>query len=404
MLADFGLRFVFVVLLLSGLSFLGLGVQPPNADWGSLVRENIGGLSEGAPAVLMPAIAIATLTIGVNLLDRQPAPPRRPRTGSRVMNMIEVKGLRVVAGAAPDAGRRDREGRRLHGAAGRSARADRRVGLGQDDHRARAAGPCARAAARSRRLGAHRRRRRARRSIARGRRALRARTVAYIAQSAAAAFNPSRTIMDQVIEPALPAQADDAAPPRATKAVALFRALALPDAGDDRRALSAPGLGRPVAAPDGGDGADHRSRASSIFDEPTTALDVTTQIEVLRAFKTRGARARHDGGVRVARSRGGRADGRPHRRAERRHACARTARPAQVLDAPADDVHAPVCSPRRAARSRNSRRRRTNAAPPLLEIRGLTAGYGRIDRDGMPAVRVLDDVEPDASRAAARSA
>ena len=68
MLADFGLRFVFIVLLLSGLSFLGLGVQPPDADWGSLVRENIGGLAEGAPAVLMPSIAIATLTVGVNLL------------------------------------------------------------------------------------------------------------------------------------------------------------------------------------------------------------------------------------------------------------------------------------------------------------------------------------------------
>jgi peptide/nickel transport system permease protein len=67
MLADFGLRFVFIVLLLSGLSFLGLGVQPPNADWGSLVRENIGGLSEGSLAVLMPAVAIGTLTIGVNL-------------------------------------------------------------------------------------------------------------------------------------------------------------------------------------------------------------------------------------------------------------------------------------------------------------------------------------------------
>jgi peptide/nickel transport system permease protein len=67
-LADFGLRFVFVVLLLSGLSFLSLGVQPPDADWGSLVRENIAGLSEGAPAVLTPALAIALLTIGVNLL------------------------------------------------------------------------------------------------------------------------------------------------------------------------------------------------------------------------------------------------------------------------------------------------------------------------------------------------
>lgn len=68
MLADIGLRFVFVVLLLSSLSFLGLGVQPPDADLGSLVRENISGLPEGAPAVIMPALAIASLTIGVNLL------------------------------------------------------------------------------------------------------------------------------------------------------------------------------------------------------------------------------------------------------------------------------------------------------------------------------------------------
>ena len=67
-LADMGLRFVFIVLMLSGLSFLGLGVQPPNADWGSLVRENMGGLSFGAPAVLVPSLAIATLTISVNLL------------------------------------------------------------------------------------------------------------------------------------------------------------------------------------------------------------------------------------------------------------------------------------------------------------------------------------------------
>lgn len=68
LLADFGLRFVFIVLLLSGLSFLGLGVQPPHADLGSLVRENISGLTEGAPAIIVPAIAIATLTVGANLL------------------------------------------------------------------------------------------------------------------------------------------------------------------------------------------------------------------------------------------------------------------------------------------------------------------------------------------------
>ncbi|PLR37458.1 DNA-directed RNA polymerase subunit alpha [Chimaeribacter coloradensis] len=67
MLADFGLRFVYIVLLLSGLSFLGLGVQPPYADWGTLVRENLQGLFDGSPAVLMPALAIASLTIGANL-------------------------------------------------------------------------------------------------------------------------------------------------------------------------------------------------------------------------------------------------------------------------------------------------------------------------------------------------
>ncbi|HEV7444776.1 MAG TPA: ABC transporter permease [Steroidobacteraceae bacterium] len=83
MLADFGLRFVFVVLLLSGLSFLGLGVQPPAADLGSLVRENISGLADGAPAVIMPALAIATLTIGVNLvIDSLPGRTRRIANGA----------------------------------------------------------------------------------------------------------------------------------------------------------------------------------------------------------------------------------------------------------------------------------------------------------------------------------
>lgn len=66
--ADFGLRFVFVVLLISSLGFLGLGIQPPQADWGSMVKENMSGLMFGAPAVIWPAMALATLTIGVNML------------------------------------------------------------------------------------------------------------------------------------------------------------------------------------------------------------------------------------------------------------------------------------------------------------------------------------------------
>ncbi|OIQ76861.1 glutathione transport system permease protein GsiD [mine drainage metagenome] len=68
LLADMGLRFVYAVLLLASLSFLGLGVQPPVADWGSLVRENMGALPTGGASVIAPALAIATLTIAVNLV------------------------------------------------------------------------------------------------------------------------------------------------------------------------------------------------------------------------------------------------------------------------------------------------------------------------------------------------
>lgn len=78
-LTDLGLRFVFIVLLLSGLSFLGLGVQPPNADLGSLVRENIGGMSQGAIALIAPAFTIGIMTIAVNLVIDQISEQRNKR-------------------------------------------------------------------------------------------------------------------------------------------------------------------------------------------------------------------------------------------------------------------------------------------------------------------------------------
>ncbi len=65
---DFGLRLVFVVLFISSLSFLGLGVQPPASDWGSMVRENLQGLTYGSYASIWPAFAIASFTIAINLI------------------------------------------------------------------------------------------------------------------------------------------------------------------------------------------------------------------------------------------------------------------------------------------------------------------------------------------------
>ena len=66
--AEFGLRFCFVFLLISGLSFLGLGLQPPLADWGAMVRGNADGIAWGYMQPLVPATCIALLTIGVNLI------------------------------------------------------------------------------------------------------------------------------------------------------------------------------------------------------------------------------------------------------------------------------------------------------------------------------------------------
>jgi peptide/nickel transport system permease protein len=68
LVAEFGLRFCFVFLTISALSFLGLGIQPPTADWGSMVRENATLIAYGDVTPLLPAGAIALLTIGVNFV------------------------------------------------------------------------------------------------------------------------------------------------------------------------------------------------------------------------------------------------------------------------------------------------------------------------------------------------
>ncbi|AXL50164.1 ABC transporter [Paraburkholderia caffeinilytica] len=224
---------------------------------------------------------------------------------------------------------------------------------------------------------------------AKGRRALRSRTVAYVAQSASAGFNPARTIMDQVTEPALlhHLMTKDAA---RTKAIGLFRSLALPapESIGERypHQVSGGQLQRLMAAM-----ALITDPAVVVFDEPTTALDVTTQIEVLAAFKkvirelgTTAVYVSHDLAVvaqmadRIVVLNGG--------------AVKENGVVAQVLDAPVDAYTRQLLAATRRPEVELATPQLGKHIPPLLEIRSLAAGYGRIDRFGSPAVRVLDDV------------
>ena len=248
-----------------------------------------------------------------------------------------------------------------------------------------------------------------------GRRLLehRVRRVAYIAQSAAAAFNPARRIMDQVIE----ASMIRGLMPRAAareKAVGLYRSLALPEperigeryphqvsGGQLQRLLAAMAL---MSDPQ-----------LVILDEPTTALDVTTQIEVLRAFKQviaeRSATAlyvSHDLAVvaqladRVVVLSAG----------EVRESGAT----AQVLGAPTDPYtrsllaaavghagsglpqpHQAHATAADAAEARPTADRR----PPLLAVEGLLAGYGKTSAAGLPRAVALDGITLAVRRGAA---
>ena len=224
--------------------------------------------------------------------------------------------------------------------------------------------------------------------------ALRGRKVAYIAQSAAAAFNPARTILDQVIESALIHRVMSKAAAR-EKAVALFRALALPEpeqigkryphqvsGGQLQRLLAAMAL---ITDPE-----------LVVFDEPTTALDVTTQIDVLQAFKrvvkelgTTAVYVSHD--LAVVAQMADRivvlSDG----------AIREVGGTEQILHAPAhpytQSLIAAVMPTPRGARPEVRVPASGNGDRPLLEVKRLVAGYGKVDAKGFPAARILDDVD-----------
>ncbi|KVP34574.1 ABC transporter [Burkholderia ubonensis] len=217
--------------------------------------------------------------------------------------------------------------------------------------------------------------------------ALRGRKVAYIAQSAAAAFNPSRTILDQVIESALIHRTMTKRDAQA-KAVELFRALALPEpetigkryphqvsGGQLQRLMAAMAL---ITDPE-----------LVILDEPTTALDVTTQIDVLQAFKSVIRRygmsavyVSHD--LAVVAQMADRivvlSDG----------VIREVGDTGQILHAP---THPYTQSLIAAVTPTDAERDGKPAPAPLLEVRGAIAGYGGRTAKGWPSKVILHEVD-----------
>ncbi|WP_277963471.1 ABC transporter ATP-binding protein [Pseudomonas sp. RIT-To-2] len=220
--------------------------------------------------------------------------------------------------------------------------------------------------------------------------ALRGNRVSYVAQSAAAAFNPAHRLIDQVLEGALIHGVGGSREQLRAKAIELFRDLALPDpehigeryphqvsGGQLQRVMAAMAL---ISDP-----------LLVVLDEPTTALDVTTQIEVLRAFK------------RVVRERGATAVYVSHDLAVVAQMADQiiVLKGGQILED--NGTAALLKSPnheytrrlleaaRPAAKIRVDDVARGNT--PLLTLRGLTAGYGPRDLHGLPRIRVLEDID-----------
>ncbi len=222
----------------------------------------------------------------------------------------------------------------------------------------------------------------------RKRAALRGTEVSYVPQSAAAAFNPSKRIMDQVIEITAIHELMPKAEAEA-KAVDLFRALALPDpehighryphqvSGGQLQRLSAAMalIGGPKLV---------------IFDEPTTALDVTTQIEVLRAFKSvmqqggmAGVYVSHDLAVvaqiadRIIVLKGGEIQ--------------ETGTTEQILTHPAHPYTRQLLAAFEPVPHVSFQPEAKAVPKPILEVIHLHAGYGAI-RKGEPEIKILKDV------------
>jgi peptide/nickel transport system ATP-binding protein len=219
-------------------------------------------------------------------------------------------------------------------------------------------------------------------------RALRGHTVSYIAQSAAASFDPSRSILDQVVEPAVV----HGTLPRGEaelKAIALFRELALPDpetigqryphqvsGGQLQRLIAAMAL---ITDPE-----------VVILDEPTTALDVTTQVEVLRAFR-RVVRERQVTAVYVSHDLAVVAQMADHILVLRDGRMREVGTTERLLAAPQNEyTQSLLAAARPATRAHGTA---DAGAEVLLRVKGLSAGYGARAPGGKPAVTILEDID-----------
>jgi len=219
-------------------------------------------------------------------------------------------------------------------------------------------------------------------------RALRGRTVSYIAQSAAASFDPSRSILDQVVEPAVV----HGTLPRGEaelKAIALFRELALPEpetigqryphqvsGGQLQRLMAAMAL---ITDPE-----------VVILDEPTTALDVTTQVEVLRAFR-RVVRERQVTAVYVSHDLAVVAQMADHILVLRDGRMREVGTTERLLAAPQNEYTQSLLAAARPATRAHSTA--GAGADVLLRVKGLSAGYGPRGPGGKPAVTILEDID-----------
>jgi peptide/nickel transport system ATP-binding protein len=218
----------------------------------------------------------------------------------------------------------------------------------------------------------------------------RGRQVSYIAQSAAAAFNPFQRVMAQVIESArihhlLTRPAAEA------KAKALFRTLALPDPEHVGRRfphqVSGGQLQRLMAAM-----ALITDPELVIMDEPTTALDVTTQIEVLRAFKA-VVKDQHTTALYVSHDLAVVAQIADRIIVLRDGAVQEVGATGRMLSVPAHAYTQSLLAAADPAAHAAPSAPPAVCEPPLLRVQGLIAGYGGTTSQGLPFLPVLHDVD-----------